>query len=358
MPSKGSLQVSSSQPGLVSRSLVKVGEKVIEGQVLFEITSQRIVMDGDVGQMVDAAINTRRELLKKEINLRIEQSSFTVQAIEQEIASIVSESDQLEVEIELQTKRIEDSNRTLDYYMKLKREGFVSELQLLQRSNELKEQQARLNNLKRTSIKLSRESALKHDEISRAKSDLKIRELQSSQALIAAGREQTENNSRSKNIIVSPANGIISSLGVESGQFINGQHPLAYIIPENSEYEAHLSIPSRAVGLIKSGQTVFLRLAAFPYQKFGMIRGKIIRLETSPFSSATATEQKTQANGKHIEPEYKIVVRIEKQTMQLDGHMFELKTGMTLEADVLQEKRSIFEWLIAPLINHSTLQAV
>ena len=96
---------------------------------------------------------------------------------------------------------------------------------------------------------------------------------------------------------------------------------------------------SKAVGFIRPGQRVLLRYQAYPYQKFGHYRGSI---ESVSRSALSPTEVPTQLAGLTSllgtnEPIYRIVVRIERQSVNAYGVEQALQPGMQLESDVLLE---------------------
>ena len=47
---------------------------------------------------------------------------------------------------------------------------------------------------------------------------------------------------------------------------------------------------------------------------------------------------------------FRINVRLDQQTITSYGEPLQLKAGLTLEADVLQERRKIWEWVLEPLL--------
>jgi len=47
---------------------------------------------------------------------------------------------------------------------------------------------------------------------------------------------------------------------------------------------------------------------------------------------------------------YRIKVKLEKQSIEAYGELQALKLGMTLEADVLQDRRKIWEWVLEPVL--------
>jgi len=48
-----------------------------------------------------------------------------------------------------------------------------------------------------------------------------------------------------------------------------------------------------------------------------------------------------------------VKAKLENQSIMTYGNQQKLQVGMTFEADVLQEKRSVFEWVFEPLISIS-----
>ncbi|WP_431260856.1 secretion protein HlyD [Roseateles chitinivorans] len=116
---------------------------------------------------------------------------------------------------------------------------------------------------------------------------------------------------------------------------------------------AQLYAPSRTVGFVQPGQPVWLRYAAYPYQKFGMARGQVAQVSPTPIApqdlpagQAQALVSAAQAN----EPLYRIDVRLDRDDIAAYGQAVPLRAGMALDADVTLERRRIWEWLLEPLL--------
>jgi membrane fusion protein len=126
------------------------------------------------------------------------------------------------------------------------------------------------------------------------------------------------------------------------------------------ELEVDLYAPSRTAGFVARGQNVLIRYEAFPYQKFGLQKGIVIDISATPFapnelpqnlaSTILANAQKNAFGGNGGEALYRIRVHPEKQTIQAYGRSEYLKPGMTLEADIRQDSRKIWEWIAEPLL--------
>lgn len=101
-------------------------------------------------------------------------------------------------------------------------------------------------------------------------------------------------------------------------------------------------VPSAAIGFVKPGDRVLLRYQAYPYQKFGSHEGKVLRVSRS----ATPLPNSAGANS---EPMYRVLVSLHQQSVQAYGHPEALLPGMRLEADVMGERRRLFEWVLEPL---------
>jgi membrane fusion protein len=117
--------------------------------------------------------------------------------------------------------------------------------------------------------------------------------------------------------------------------------------------QAQLFAPSRTAGFVQPGQTVWLRYSAFPYQKFGMAEGRVTKISRSPIApqdlpsgQGQALVNAAQAN----EPMYRITVRLPRQTVNTYGTQTRLAAGMSLEADVRQDSRMVWEWILEPAL--------
>lgn len=192
-------------------------------------------------------------------------------------------------------------------------------------------------------LTVQRELLQVHEEAGTISGKLKLIASQSGHGLAIVEQEAVEHESRSRAQVLAPATGIVTALTQGPGQSVQAGVTLATIIPAGSELEAHLMVPSRAVGFIEPGQRVLLRLAAFSYQKFGQVAGTVARVERSPISEGVP--------GTGAEPVYRITVRLARQSVTAYGRTQQFKAGMTVEADILQDRRRLIEWVVDPLVS-------
>ena len=158
---------------------------------------------------------------------------------------------------------------------------------------------------------------------------------------ISAKKEQLARLSGESEVLITASKaGHITALDIKSGQLLKPQQYMFSILPNNMELYAELMIPTRAFGFVEQGQTTHIKMDAFPYQKFGIVKGTIV--ETSEFA-LLAKEIDLPIDLK--EPMYKVKAKLDRQTMLAYGKSMPLQAGMLLNADVLVDKRSLIEWL-------------
>jgi membrane fusion protein len=116
---------------------------------------------------------------------------------------------------------------------------------------------------------------------------------------------------------------------------------LATVLPAGSVLEAQLLVPSRAVASIERGQQVQLRLDAFPYQQYGLVAGTVKQVEDSPVTDGAPSAA----------PAYRVTVALSTNSLSIYGKRKPFKSGMTLDADIFNDRRRLIEWVFDPLIS-------
>lgn len=156
--------------------------------------------------------------------------------------------------------------------------------------------------------------------------------------------QRTDIEARAVFAVKAPVEGVVAALDAAPGATVSAGTPVVTIVPDGAELEAHLFIPSRAVGFVEPGQRVLLKYAAFPYQQFGLQLGEVKELSDAPL---LPTE--TSIPVSLTEPAYRATVRLNEQTVFAYSRSHDLQSGMLLEADLELEARSLLRWILDPL---------
>ena len=143
--------------------------------------------------------------------------------------------------------------------------------------------------------------------------------------------------------LAAPIDGVVGDIALRPGQQVSSTTSIISVIPENSKLEAQLYAPSSAVGFVKPGQNVRLMFDAFPFQKYGTSRGTVLWVSTVP---ASPSGLPTTSEG---EPVFRIRVALNQQDQANLNTKGNLRTGMTLSANLILEDRSLWEVFLGPI---------
>lgn len=168
-----------------------------------------------------------------------------------------------------------------------------------------------------------------------------------SQSEVAAQRavlaqQRSELTRQERLVLTAPITGIVEHVAAQVGQRARPEASVVTIVPVGSRIEVWLYAPSRAIGLVRPGQEVRLLFDAFPYQRYGAGRGRVTEISRLPIEPAALDP----ALGIE-EPVFRVRVAVEAapRAATVDGR---LRAGMTLTANLVLERRPLWEVLFNP----------
>ena len=235
-----------------------------------------------------------------------------------------------------------------------------AEIQSQNKQEELLDLNVRQEVTQRNILALQREQDSTHSEQLSLVKQFQIELSQLDRTLASLQQELVENQSRKSSSLIAPQPGVVSTLHVPLGAFIQAGQTVASFIPQASPSSetaqgliAYLYAPTRTSGFVKPGQAVWMRLSAYPYQKFGLSKGFITQVSGTPIAPQDLPHglgTALLASAQSSEPLYRIQVQLEAQHMFAYNESHPLKPGMTLEADVVQDIRQVWQWVFEPLL--------
>jgi len=349
VPASGAIRVVAQQAGLVRDRRVREGEKVAAGEALLRLVDARATPgDGLVGSATVALAARRIAQVRRQLDETRAASRAEQAAIAGRIAGLEAELRELGGEIEAVASRETLSRRSLARLEELGRRGFASPAQHQQKEEEALELRSRRHASARARLALEREIA----GLRAAAAEARARSLAQLSALdgqvAALDQERIERRAQAEAVVNAPAAGTVAAILVEPGQVVASGATLLTLLPEGSPLQAHLFAPSRSVGFIRAGQEVLLRYPAFPFQKFGSHRARV--LSVSRTAIAPAELGFAPSDGSR-EPLYRVKVALEAQTVAAYGRAEPLQAGMQVEADVLLDRRRLIEWVFEPVFS-------
>jgi membrane fusion protein len=352
VPSAGLIKLMAPQPGLIVERRVREGQAVRAGDVLFVLSAERLIdATGRVAGLhgiVAGELQRRRASLQRDALTQHEVARQQYAAATRRLHDLEAEAGQLRREAATLSARAASARAQLERLAGLQSRGFVSELALQQKQDELLDQQARLQALERMRLAVAREQASVAAERAQMPRRAELQHAELERALSAVEQEIATTEASRAIAVVAPQAGVVTAILAEPGQQAGAQ-ALATLLPAGSELEAHLFAPSRAAGFVEPGQAVRVRYAAYPYQKFGQYAGRVVQVSRSALSAGELPAQ-LAAPAQHGEGFYRIHVQLAANHVVAYGKPQPLAAGMHLDADILQERRRLIEWVFEPLL--------
>jgi membrane fusion protein len=116
---------------------------------------------------------------------------------------------------------------------------------------------------------------------------------------------------------------------------------------EKGALRAALRIPSRRRGFVREGQIVRLKFDAFPYAKFGSYPARIDSISRTTVRSAMSPAGASEPSSP--DGDYMAWATLSGDTFNFERQRFDILPGMAATASIVIERRTIAEWVLAPL---------
>jgi membrane fusion protein len=343
----GAVKVVAPQFGRITARHVKEGQAVKVGQALFDLSAERIDGGGSIDARIGASLANRREQIIQRRDAALQQLAQREGQLadQQRLAQSALATHQGAVAI--QDELVKSARANVERYGKLAKKGFVAPAVLAQYKNALNVELAKRNALTLNLSDARRALLQVQQEAAALTGQGRITSTEAAQALAALEQEAAEHDGRSVLRVTAPAAGAVTAFGYSVGQTIQAGAVLAAVLPAVSVLEAQLLIPSRARSAVAVGQQVQLRIDSFPYQKYGLVSGTITQVELNPINDGV----QPSAAGAATAPMYRATVALSTNTLTMYGKRHAFEPGLTLEADIFNDRRRLIEWVFDPLIS-------
>jgi len=138
--------------------------------------------------------------------------------------------------------------------------------------------------------------------------------------------------------LVAPVSGTVQQLSVHTvGGVVTTAQPLLEIVPDDTlEVEARLA--NKDIGFVEVGQSVVVKIDAFPYTRFGYLHGTV-----KDVSNDAVSDKKSGLY-------FPVRVAIPGRQFRVDRKWVNLTPGMEVNAEIHTGKRSVAEYFLSPVI--------
>lgn len=346
VPKDGLLESKARVEGVVSLH-AKEGDAVKKGDLLLAIANERVSRAlGNTSEEISRQLGQQRDQLDADLDAATMLQDRQADGLSHQLDNLRQQLEEVTGQLNIQEMQSTSNHRLLDKIKPLADHGYVSVFQVQQQEMAALSADAQLKGLRKQRLDVLQAIHSAQDQLSRLpfESSARIGDLKRQRAQILQNLSQNEAERAIE--VRAEQEGTISSMLVRSGQSVISGQPLLTLVPNASPLQAQLLVPSTSIGFIKSGQTVAMRLQAYPYQKFGIYRGHIASVSSNALSPTDLSVLLGQSSQ---EPYYRVMVDMDSSEVEVYGERKQLRPGMALDADIMLDRRKIYEWVFEPL---------
>jgi hemolysin D len=155
----------------------------------------------------------------------------------------------------------------------------------------------------------------------------------------AAARIRFENIDKDNFLLIlSPVDGVITDVtSTQPGDKVQANSPLGGIAPKNARSVLKIAIAEQDRAFLREGLPVKLKFSAFPYQRYGVINGKVEYISPA-----------TKPSSQNKQPVYEGRVALTRDHYQVDDKRYPLRYGMTATAEIVVRERRLIDLALDP----------
>ncbi len=373
--------VQPSEQGIVREILVKEGQAVREGQVLIRMDAvltgadvRAVQQEHDQKRLAvrraDAQLAARPFVRERgdppELAARIEaQYRANVQAYENALAQERAVLDKARHDLAGARETKAKLEQVLPHYVeqekafdKLAKDGYAGRLMATDKARERIEKEQDLR---------TQEFAIRSNEALIAQSEKRIAQItadyrrnletervEAAAAMEKAKQELTKHEHRQGLLeLRAPVEGMVKDLATHTqGTVAMPGTILMTLVPRDESLVAEVWVGNQDVGFVRAGQPAKVKLASYPFQKYGMVEGAVERVSADATEAPSANTRSDALTGRDrpMGPlAFRTLVKLGHQALQAEGVRHALAPGMQVSAEIHLGTRTILEYLLSPV---------
>lgn len=175
------------------------------------------------------------------------------------------------------------------------------------------------------------------------------------EALAAVARlEQERQKSDYKQRILelkAPQDGVVKDLATTTkGAVVQPGMVLLTLVPRGERLVAEIVVRNDDIASVAKGQMVRLKLAAYPFQKHGLLEGTVWSVAPDSRAAAGGAAQQRFGEASHDSGGYRVSVELyEPSLTNPQSSIKQLEAGMVVSAEIHQGTRTVMEYLLSPV---------
>lgn len=150
-----------------------------------------------------------------------------------------------------------------------------------------------------------------------------------------------------------PQDGIVKDLATHTAGTVAAPGTiLMTLVPRDGRVMAEVWLGNADVGFVRAGHPVRVKLAPFPFQKYGMVEGRVERVSADATESPSPNTRSDALFGRDRPTgplAFRTLVELSSAELVTSGRRHPLAPGMQVSAEIHLGTRTILEYLLSPL---------
>jgi hemolysin D len=373
--------VQPSEQGVIKEIFVREGELVREGQVLMRMDTALLAADG---RALNTEYHTKRlalrrieaQLASKPLVREADDSpGLYAQAEAQYAANVAAYRNALEQErttfdrarhdLAAANEVREKLLAVLPHYReqekafeKLSKDGFAGRLMYTDKQRERIEKEKDLKTQEYTIAAARATIAQSEKRLAQISADYQ-RSLQAERAETAPQAERLRQElakQRHRHELLelrAPQSGTVKDLATHTpGTVVAPGTILMTIVPQGEKLRAEVWVSNDDIGVVRVAQPAKIKLAAFQFQKYGMLEGTVAQVSADATESPNPNTRSGGLAGRDRPAgplAFRTLVDLAHQHLESDGNRYALAPGMQVVAEIHLGDRTVLEYLLSPV---------
>lgn len=364
IPSSQAQLVQPSEPSVISRILVRSGERVHKGQILVKLDDSAAASDLGKLEAENVRLAARAKRLAGEASgstmgcdpgtpcaeeERLQKVRMaTARSRQAALAAAVDQRQRDKREADATVASLQQSVRLaqqkVNMLSPLAAKGIVPQTDLLTAQSDLVDKQGRLSSAQQASARAAAAIREAQADLQAARLDFQQKALdeRSDVATRIAVNEESIRGAEARqqrNDLRAPVDGIVNDVQVTTeGGFVNAGEKIMQVVPVGERLLVEARISPRDIGFIKVGDHANVKVTAYDFSTYGGLSGTV--QEISADSIYDDVERK---------PYYRVLIQTDKSYVEKDGRRYSIVPGMITDVEIITGSKSILSYLFNPV---------
>ena len=242
-------------------------------------------------------------------------------------------------------------------YARLEKGGFAGRLMFTDKQRERIEKEQDLRAQEAVIVSAAATIAQEKRKIAQISADYR-RQLQTERIDVAsqferAGEDLAKQEHRHGYLeLRAPQDGLVKDLATHTvGTVASPGTILMTLVPRDENLRAEVWVKNEDIGFVREAQPVKVKLAAFSFQKYGMLEGSVAQVGADAAEQGATASSSAPAAAKPPTEllAYRTLVELKTQTLDAGGVSYRLSPGMQVSAEIHLGTRTVLEYLLSPV---------